>query len=201
RIKEELKYILYPSDSIPINNYSKENLISRILFFYNEKDQVVYQKPMPGYTNPDEVSVNTPSFGALGTESGFCNDLQLKYKYDTQGRMIQALFYGHGQTIAKEDYIYHPTKDYIQKVKCYVTGPGGDINPTKNFIKTYNEQGDIIEKEFIPDYPEQNIYPRIKYYSYEYDSHNNWIKCNMFLEGTPEGEPSLVAERKIEYYN
>lgn len=201
RIKEQLEYILFPSDSIPIKNYSKENLSSRMLFFYNEKDQVINQKPMPGYTNPDEVSVNTPSFGALGTESGFCNDLQLKYKYDTQGRMIQALFYGHGQTIAKEDYIYHPTKDYTQKVKCYVTGPGGDINPTKNFIKTYNEQGDIIEKEFIPDYPEQNIYARIKYYSYEYDNHKNWIKCNMYLEGTKEGEPSLVAERKIEYYN
>lgn len=201
RIKEQLEYVLYPSDSIPIKEYSKENLSSRMLFFYNEKDQVVYQKPMPGYINPDEVSVNTPSFGALGTESDFCNDLQLKYKYDTQGRIIQALFYGYGQTIAKEDYIYHPTKDYIQKVKCYVTGLGGDINPTKNFIKTYNEQGDVIEKEFIPDYPEQNIYARIKYYSYEYDSHNNWIKCNMYLEGTKEGEPSLVAERKIEYYN
>lgn len=201
RIKEQLEYIHYPTDSIPIKDSGKENLSSRMLFFYNEKDQVVNQKPMPGYINPDEVSVNTSVFHALSTESGYCDDLQLKYQYDNEGRITQVLFYGYGRTIAKEDYIYHPTKDYIQKVKCYVTGSGGDINPTKNFIKTYNEQGDVIEKEFIPDYPEQNIYARIKYYSYEYDSHNNWIKCNMYLEGTKEGEPSLVAERKIEYYN
>lgn len=199
RIKEQLEYVLNPSDTIPIKNYKNDDFNIKILFVYNEKDQVINQKIISGPIN--EELIKSEVFNALSTESSFCNDLQLKYQYDNQGRMTQALFYGHGRTIAKEDYIYHPTKDYIQKVKCYVTGSGGDINPTKNFIKTYNEQGDIIEKEFIPNYPEQNIYAKIKYYDYEYDSHNNWIKCNMYLEGKKEGEPSLVAERKIEYYN
>ena len=199
RVKEQLEYLIYPEDSIPIKKYKKENLNERILFNYNDKSEVVNQKIILAQSNEDLISSSV--FNALSTESGFCNDLQLKYKYDNQGRMTQALFYGNGETISKEDYSYHPSKDYIEKVKYYVTGPGEMSNPTKNFIKTFNEQGDMISKEFIPDSPEQAIVIKQLFYSYEYDSHNNWIKCSMFLEGTPNGEPTLVAERKIEYYN
>jgi len=57
--------------------------------------------------------------------------------------------------IDTEEYSYHPTKDYVDLVKYYVTGPGEML--TKDFIKRFNEQGDIIEKEFIPNNPEQNM--------------------------------------------
>ncbi|WP_173966501.1 hypothetical protein, partial [Flavobacterium collinsii] len=199
RIKEELEYVLNPSDTIPLKRYNPKDFDIKISFFYNEKDQVVNQKIVSGPMN--EGQIKSVVFDALNTEYGFCNDLQLKYKYDDQGRMTQALFYGEGQTISREDYVYHPTKDYVETVKYYVTGPGEISNPTKNFIKIYNEQGDVVEKEFILDFPEQTLDVKKFYYTYEYDSHNNWIKCNMFLEGTPSGEPTLVAERKIEYYN
>lgn len=199
RIKEELQYVLNPSDTIPLKKYDPRYFDIKLLFFYNDKNQVVSQKIVSGPEN--EGQIKSYSFNALNTEYGFCNDLQLKYKYDNRGRMTQALFYGEGQTISKEDYIYHATKDYVEKVKFYISGAGEISNPTKNFIKTYNEQGDLIEKEFILDFPEQYLKVTKIYYTYEYDSHNNWIKCNMFLEGTPDGEPTLVAERKIEYYN
>jgi hypothetical protein len=42
---------------------------------------------------------------------------------------------------------------------------------------------------------------RYRYYDYDYDKHNNWIRCRMFLEGNHEGEPSIILEREIEYYN
>jgi len=199
RIKEELEYVLDPIDSVPLKKYNAQYFDIKILFFYNEKDQVISQKIVSGPENEEQIK--SYSFNALNTEYEFCNDLQLKYKYDNQGRMTQVLLYGDGKTISKEDYIYHATKDYVEKVKFYVTGPGEISNPTKNFVKTYNEQGDMIEKEFILDFPEQTLAVKKLYYTYEYDSHNNWIKCNMFLEGTPDGEPTLVAERKIEYYN
>ncbi|MFD1601905.1 hypothetical protein ACFSJW_17815 [Flavobacterium artemisiae] len=109
--------------------------------------------------------------------------------------------YGCGEIKAKEEYTYHPVEDYVNEVRCYITGLGGIANPTKSFKKTYNEKGDIIKKEFIPDNPEQKLKQKERYYTYEYDIHNNWIKCNMYLQGTKEGEPTLVAERKIEYYN
>ncbi|MBG6188437.1 hypothetical protein [Flavobacterium sp. CAN_S2] len=176
--------------------YKKEDLFTRKLFIYNDKGQVVNQKIIAGL-NGKEIG----SYTDMGTECGFCEDLQLQYQYDQLGRITQVTMYGCGRIVDKEEYGYHPTKDYVETVKYYVTGPGEISNPTQNFIKTFNEQGDMIKKEFIPNNPKQRIRVKENFYSYEYDSHNNWIKCNMYLEGTKEGEPTLVAERKIEYYN
>ncbi|WP_338646684.1 hypothetical protein V5J73_14440 [Flavobacterium sp. KS-LB2] len=198
RIKEEQEYKVFRfAEIIQDTIQKKEDLFCRKLFTYNNKGQVINQKIIEGlYAKEKERS-----YSDMGTECGFCDDLQLKYAYDQLGRITQVTMYGCGKVVASEEYSYHPTKDYVEKVKCYVTGPGEMSNPTKRFVKTYNEQGDIIEKEFIPNSPQQTLTEKIRYYSYEYDNHNNWIKCNMYLEGTKEGEPSLVAERKIEYYN
>jgi hypothetical protein len=196
RIKEEQEYWLHRfAETIKDTTHKKEDLFSRKLFTYNTKGQVINQKIMAG------LQAKEIAYSGLGTECGFCEDLQLQYGYDQLGRITQVTMYGCEEIVAKEEYSYHPTKDYVEKVKCYVTGPGEMSNPTKRFVKTYNEQGDIIEKEFMPNSPQQKLTEKIRYYSYEYDSHNNWIKCNMYLEGKKEGEPSLVAERKIEYYN
>lgn len=196
RVKEEQVYWLHRlGETIKDSTHKKEDLYTRKLFTYNAKDQVFNQKIIAG------LRAKEMAYTDLGTECGFCNDLQLKYAYDQLGRITQVTMFGCGKVVAQEEYTYHPTKDYVEKVKCYVTGPGEMSNPTKRFVKTYNEQGDLIEKEFIPNSPQQTLTEKIRYYSYEYDSHNNWIKCNMYMEGTKEGEPSLVAERKIEYYN
>lgn len=196
KVIEERKYTVQRFGKATLNKkHKEEDLFTRKLFTYNDKGQVVNQKIIPGLYGKDMAYTD------MGSECGFCDDLQLKYAYDQIGRITQVIMYGCGKIVVQEDYIYHPTKDYVEKVKFYVTGPGEMSNPTKRFIKTYNEQGDIIQKEYVPDYPEQRFKEKTRYYTYEYDSHNNWIKCNMYLEGTKEGEPTLVGERKIEYYN
>lgn len=198
KIKEELEYVVNRTGEVLKDTIQrKEDLFSRKINTYNTKGQVTNQKIIQGLYAKEKDR----SYSDLGTEVSFCNDLQLKYTYDQLGRMTQIILYGCGKTVAREEYIYHPVKDYVEKVKYYLTGAGGISYPTKNFENTYNEQGDIIQKEFIPDFPEQNLNEKVRYYSYEYDSHNNWIKCNMYLEGTKEAEPTLVAERKIDYYN
>jgi hypothetical protein len=196
RITEEKEFHVIRVGKATLNkNRNEKDLFTRKIFAYNAKGQVVNQKIMPGLYGKDM------SYTDLGTECGFCDDLQLKYAYDQLGRITQVIMYGCGEIVAQEDYVYHPTKDYVEKVKCYVTGPGSIANANEKFEKTYNEQGDIVKKEFIPGLGGLGLYGETRYYTYEYDSHNNWIKCNMYLEGTKEGEPSLVAERKIEYYN
>lgn len=196
QIVEEQNYSVFRFAPVIENTIpNSEDLFTRKLFIYNNKGQVVNQKIVRG-----PRSKKMP-YTDMGTESPFCEDLQFQYSYDTLGRITEVSMYGCGKVVAKEEYIYHPTKDYVEKVKCFVTGPGEISNPTKSFIKTCNEKGDLIKKELIPDNLNQTIKVKIRYYTYEYDSHNNWIKCNMFLEGTPDGEPTLVAERKIEYYN
>ena len=195
RIAEEQGYTVFRFGKATLNKkHKEEDLFTRKLFTYNEKGQVVNQKIIPGLYGKDMPYTD------MGSECGFCDDLQLKYAYDPLGRITQVIMYGCGRIVVQKDYSYHPTKDYVEKVKFYVTGPGEMSNPTKRFIKTYNEQGDIIKKEYVPDYPEQRFKEKTRYYTYEYDSHNNWIKCNMYLEGTKEGAPTLVGERKIEYY-
>lgn len=194
KVVEEKAYIVYRfgeviKDTLPNN----KDLFTTKIFSYDTKGQVINQKISKGGFS-DQIP-----YTDMDTESAFCDDLQLQYKYDLKGRILQTTMFGCGRIIDKEEYSYHPTKDYVDLVKYYVTGPGEML--TKNFIKKFNEQGDIIEKEFIPNNPEQDIRIKQLFYSYEYDSHNNWIKCNMYLEGTKEGEPTFVAERKIEYYN
>ena len=67
----------------------------------------------------------------------------------------------------------------------------------------FNEYGDIIKKEFVPNYLGQyiDVEARTRFYDYEYDSHNNWIKCYIYLEGTKEGGPTLISEKKLVYYD
>ncbi|AOC93722.1 hypothetical protein BB050_00568 [Flavobacterium anhuiense] len=197
RILEELTYFVNRIGKETQNKkYQKKDLFTKKTFLYNEKGQVINQKII----GAGPLAKRIP-YTDMGTESPFCEDLQFQYSYDLSGRITKVTMYGCEKIITKQEYTYHPTKDYVETVNYYVTGPGQISNPTRSFIKTFNEQGDVIEKEFIPNYPEQTLAVKKRYYTYEYDSHNNWIKCNMFLEGTPDGEPTLVAERKIEYYN
>ncbi|WP_291144494.1 hypothetical protein [Flavobacterium sp. UBA7680] len=164
-------------------------------FSYNTKGQVINQKIAKGSFTFQK------KYADMGTEIDFYDDLELQYQYDLQGRIVQIIMYGNKKILAQEDYIYNATKDYVEKVKYYVTGKGEYFNGTKNLIKTFNEHGDVIEKEFLPVFRVENSIAKHFFYSYDYDSHNNWIKCNLFLEGKKEGKPTLVAERKIEYYN
>lgn len=196
RVMEEREYYVDRFGKATLNKkYREEDLFTRKLFTYNDNGQVVNQKIIPGLYGKDMPYTD------MGSECGFCDDLQLKYAYDPLGRITQVIMYGCGKIVVQEDYSYHPTKDYVEKVRFYNADSGGFSNDTKKSVKNYNEQGDIISNDYIPDYPDQRIKEKAGYYTYEYDSHNNWIKCNMYLEGTKEGEPSLVAERKIEYYN
>ncbi len=141
KVIEERKYTVQRFGKATLNKkHKEEDLFTCKLFTYNDKGQVVNQKIIPGLYGKDMAYTD------MGSECGFCDDLQLKYAYDQIGRITQVIMYGCGKIVVQEDYIYHPTKDYVEKVKFYVTGPGEMSNPTKRFIKTYNDQGDIIQK-------------------------------------------------------
>ena len=196
RIKEELEYCPYAEDSIPVKTIKKSDLNTRKIFLYNKKNQVVVLKITPG-----EYGKNMGHYNDFATESPYCQDLQLKYAYDSKGRITQVIMFGCGKIVAQEDYKYDNSKNYVSEVKRYRCGLGSD--DYKNTISFYNELGDIIKKELNPINPNENSIreSKYRYYDYEYDKHNNWIRCRMFLEGNHEGEPSIILEREIEYYN
>lgn len=218
RISEEKQYNIIRTGIRPKKKINEDDLFTRKLFFYNEKGQVVKQliiagPQAKGYKDPDSPhygkyltkspdyfrSEKSPSqfYADMGTKCLFYEHLQLRYTYDSIGRITQVAL-GSDNVVAVQDYTYHPTKDYVETVKCFTSDLDFAFKGSSRTVKTFNEQGDMIKIESIPDVPQKNN--MIYYYSYEYDSHNNWIKCNMYMEGTNLGDPTLVAERRIEYY-
>ena len=196
QIKENLHYLVSDDDTLEVVKPKDEDLQVRIVNEYNQYDQVIKQKVFQG---PNKVFDS--SFDFSYEQSGFCPDLEIRYQYDSKNRVTQALLFGCGKIVIQEDYKYHTTKDYIETAAYFLNGTVGGMYPSRKFIKTFNENGDIIKKEYLPDYEGQDpdkITPR--FYSYEYDSYNNWIKCYMYLEGTKDGEPTMIGERQIEYY-
>lgn len=180
RIKEKICYFVTSTDSVS-TKYKPEDFDTKIIYVYNEKDQIISQRIISKF-GPDS------------------EETQVKYKYDLKGKISQVQFYDEqGKTASIEEYVYNSTEDYVEKVKYYTADPIADN--TRNIIRTFNKGGDEIEKEFIPEYPEQKFFSSHFFYRYEYDNHYNWVKCNVFLEDKKEGEPTLVIERKIEYYN
>lgn len=205
-----------------------ENLFVTLLHSYDEKNRIVEQKVIGGSMAKENDA--TPfqfldTWAYVGSQGA-----SIKYKYDTQDRLVQIQFYGQvyeeRMLLSQENYTYHPTKGYMLTKTKMVDDVSGYDNPTRGFILTYNEQGDIIRrenipnndwmkfltkkriyKEYDPNYKEENPYQAYfkdiqnRYYKYEYDQYNNWIKCYMYREDTPNGTPSIIAERKIEYYN
>lgn len=198
RIKEESEYCPHAEDSIAVKSIKKEDLMTRKTFEYNNKNQVIIQKITAG-----DYGKQVGNYSDFATEVGYCDDLQLKYSYDSMGRITQVILFGCGEIVAQEDYKYDTLKNYVTEVKRFRGGPGTD--DCKNTISFYNEFGDIVKKELTP--LNQSIVQlwepkyRYRYYDYDYDKHNNWIRCRMFLEGNHEGEPSIILEREIEYYN
>lgn len=223
RISEEKKYNVVRTGKTPNKIYNEEDLFTRKLFFYNENGQVVIQRIIAGpqakeyrdHDSPhrDEYLTRSPDYfrteksprqfyADMETKCLYFDDLHWRYTYDSLGRITQVMLVGSEKVVAMQDYAYHPTKDYVETVKCYASDRELTFKNNSRIVKTFNEQGDLIKIESIPDAPQKYVIRNmVYYYSYEYDSHNNWIKCNMYLEGTDLGEPTLVAERKIEYYN
>lgn len=120
----------------------------------------------------------------------------------------------------KYKYEYHPTENYLiskeivlDSIYFYKYHDGGSNEYTDIHSKIhYNEHGDIIKREFLSERSQlinaqkdpheewwRNPFaPR--YYEYEYDQFNNWIKCTAYLRGVKTPKPSLVIEREITYY-
>lgn len=111
----------------------------------------------------------------------------------------------HGYMLSKEEIL----DDYY----FYKRNDGGNHYYNDIHSKTYfNEHGDIIKREFLSELSKlsnaqkdpleewwRNPYaPR--FYEYEYDQYNNWIKCTAYLRGVKTPKPSLVIEREITYY-
>jgi len=123
------------------------------------------------------------------------------YEYDGKNRLIKVtqMYATERQEVQEPPiemkYKYHPTENHITEVEIF-NEDGFSYGKYKKVKFYYNKNADIIACEYIND----NLQKREKVlYEYEYDSHNNWIKCKLRYNSMQD-EVIKSIKRKISYY-
>lgn len=122
------------------------------------------------------------------------------YEYDAKNRLIKVTeMYAVESKEFQEPrielkYKYHSTENYVTEVEIFYDNGFGNKYKKAKFY--YNKNADIIVCEYVND-----ILPKQEkvFYEYEYDSHNNWIKCKLRYNSMQD-EVIKSIKRKISYY-
>lgn len=122
------------------------------------------------------------------------------YEYDVKNRLIKVTNMNAVDPQIEQEprielkYKYHPTENYVTEVEIFYDDGFKLKYKTAKFY--YNKNADIIACEYVNDI----LQKREKvFYEYEYDSHNNWIKCKLRYNSMQD-EVIKSIKRKISYY-
>ena len=120
-----------------------------------------------------------------------------EYRYDDEDRMTEVSLYVNKSPLKKIKYTYHP-EGWVKKreIDAYVAGSmfheDGwkfvvEFDENADFTKgwTYNSKGELLSER--------------RYEYKEFDSHNNWLKCDLYTNND-ESRPAVVYKRRIEYF-
>src|SRR5690606_1913233 len=150
-IKESNHYLLKEfnrnADFEDLESYENDY---EIQFIYNDLDrinkQLISAGKGPGKRNFMYGAENSRiPFHAMGTESGFCEDLHFSYQYDAKDRITDIVFFGCNDTLAYEKYTYNDNLGYISKIRKYVGGVGGSFQITKTTDYYYDKYANVIK--------------------------------------------------------
>lgn len=201
-VKQEKYYIGELLD--PPSNLFKEKSRSRAIYIYNEKELLIGKDYY--LLEDSEVKIGD---GEDFHEMEFNDRVNYKYTYDDKNRLVKVSLYVKNQFLCFEEKYYYRDDNTVEKLERFILSQKSS-NPydVKNTTEYYNGQGDVTQS-ILYNSPEDNYinkrYPTdvstTFYYDYQYDSHGNWIECKMYLEGERTDKPSVIATRKIEYYN
>jgi hypothetical protein len=184
----------------------EKDLHTKIVYQYDDKDRLTKQKLFAG-----QYGRELGNFTKMSTTIGLCDDAHLSYIYDEKDRVIETSLNCGTTIVQKDEYIYHPEKNYVSTIKRFIIDPSMAGYYKANTVLHYNEQADLIEINHInsprESWDKQPEYtttwdggPLTMKYEYDYDLHNNWIKCRMYLE-EDKSSPTIIAERVIEYFD
>lgn len=199
RVIEEAEYQLFEAydDNSWLENGADYDIWSRTFYYYNDKGQLIKQTINAGENMKDSSSL---SFDVHYLSLSFRAEMYRTFQYDDKGRLKEVSFFVNDTLVFNEKYSYDESGNFITKVDRYLKHIIKYYTqwPAEKMTASYNSKGDITELIFYPDGSEEQLVNN-RYYEYEYDDHENWIKCKLYLEGN-KNEPTLVAERIIEYY-
>ncbi|MDQ1165653.1 hypothetical protein [Flavobacterium sp. SORGH_AS_0622] len=187
KITAEKEYFVDKDDS---NKIIETKLYQTKKYIYDLKGNLVQQRLF--YEGPYKENNYT-------TEKDGAHEKWM-YEYDVKNRLIKVteMYAAESQEVQEPrielKYKYHPTENYVTEVEIfYEAGFGNKYKKAKFY---YNKNADIIACEYIND----NLQKQEKvFYEYEYDSHNNWIKCKLRYNSMQD-EVIKSIKRKISYY-
>lgn len=119
-----------------------------------------------------------------------------EYAYDEKDRINEISFFVNNQLYKKETYTYHD-EGWVSQREMFIPGRSFFPGVRWRIIQEFNEHGDIIKAR---SYDRNETLHNERFYEYEYDEHNNWIKCYLHLENEITDPPTAIGERIIEYY-
>lgn len=184
KIKEVKKY--YSSEDPNINKIIESDLLQTTKYIYDTKGNLTEQRIFKN--DPDELNYIKKD-GATEIYN---------YEYDDKNRLTRIyngirVFHGGMREVKfEEKYKYRPTENYISEM--YIYDDSSVMQRRK--ILFYNKNGDITESNYLNN---DLVVQKKIFYEYEYDSHNNWIKCKVRYDSM-EDEIIMTAKRIISYY-
>lgn len=129
------------------------------------------------------------------------DNIESKFEYDDLKRLTKATIYRNESVKWEEKYFYKNSLEWPYQVdRFYNVSPENKRYFSKYKRTWYNEFGDPIKSENYKSIDMTRV--RTRFYEYIYDDQNNWIQCDMYLEGEVEKteEPTITHYRKIKYY-
>ncbi|RZK06354.1 MAG: hypothetical protein EOO46_15295 [Flavobacterium sp.] len=227
KVKKQKEYVKYYfdcvsyQDTLKMFNKSpekylsdKENLKFEWDYQYDRQERIV------------KLTMNNKEVGKDDSKINTRNKLIYEIDYNDFSKVEELRIFSTGTYRPEQQlnktyrYGYHPKEGYLlykeeilDSTYFYKWNFGGNAKYTDIQSKFhYDAYGNIIRREFLSDRSKEanakkdpyedwwrNPYaPR--YYEYEYDRYNNWIKCRAYLRGVKTPKPSIVIDREITYY-
>lgn len=197
---------------------SKEGFTYAYVYSYDKKGNMIEQKALLGDSTVDAKWVFTYDGKKNQTEENYYDehgvDETYKFKYDSKNHMIEKSWtydsdgYAGERTTWQFDKKgnllvtcqYNKTNSLTSKDSCVYNAKGQKLEAwfyyygslDSKHVYTLNDLGQVVEEKV---YEKADILSRS--YTYEFDSHGNWIKE---IEFNPEGKPKSITVREFEYY-
>jgi len=185
-------------------SFESNRLSERASFVYDQMGKILSIKVHYNENAPERARpLMTSSMDIGRTYNIFLSDVMeanYSFDYDSLNRINKATLLIKDGKLWEEEYSYKGNSYAPYKVDRFiVSGYTYRKFLTDNEIEWYNSYGDPTRTE---NYDDQGNLVKTRFYDYVYDDHNNWIQCDMYLEGGEERteKPTIIIYRDFEYY-
>lgn len=193
--------------TVDVNRFDKRMqpwLSERIEFIYDEEERLTKQvyhfdegasgEPLGRYSHLLQFG-----YPIMGPEFNTGDSVTVHYSYDELDRCRNLIVKDDSREALKHVYSYAES-GWLKRMEVWVN-PGYTYFSRMTYgdycVFIFNSNGHPMK---VTSYHSDGSVHRERLYDYEYDHHNNWIHCQMWLDGVREGEPQKDLRRHFNYF-